>query len=902
MSTPRPRVRVPQKQASLSIDSSVAAAHDALSPYTGPPFSPNSGRTPKGDGEDLSRVDSDELLVRFSIAEVKNIQAKLRRDADAKQEELRLMVGERYRDLLQASKSIMTIARASEHVSGLLQDMKDACVADEPVSQPIHAPKSTQDDAHLTTLQSLSAHIKLLLDAPEYLWRLLEQRKYLHAAWLFLLSRVVHRALANPDEEGEETAWQLKGIDVLQQFPLVQRQWDSISHFKSNISHKATHSLREHQTTANDTCSTLITLHLLESLPLNETLSHLLTQRSKTLNALLTRSAERPSDNIGYAASNGFIDSQQSPVQKRDPVTEVSDVLASVLDVLSSTVGVARAIFQKPTSGQPLISLIERRLRQIQSADSESPRNQVADDSVVTTPFILASLPSSTHLLTLPTSIQSYRPFIDVEAASSRVAVLNLDKKLDDWLSKGVEGLQKRMHGWFSVLASVTEIWAVRSRVIEHAGSGMFGVNDRKQLAELLDSACKERAQEVWGKQFASLEQALEVALRQALTSIRAGGGNYASDTKPVTHLFSSQPPPSLSLVGANPILALNSVQEYKASLRQRLGGRTPLLNDLLLGIEKLAAAEREDLAVLTVKEQAEPLAHELRDMYGPAVDAACQKALNILTTALEAEQTRTANAIDGTIFIGRICYELATASPFAEDFNLSTSAETRFREELLAVHSRTVATWQTATVQAAIALYHLPVDLHQPAGSSDFALPSQPSPSLVAALLSIITSAQRLGTSRVQLAQRRHVHASLATFSAKLSDRITVSDAWSPRQAQVLWDVELLHLLCETCTADDSDTAPADPLIDLRKRLVASIPKTARGRWATHLETTRHQQLARLQILLAPLLEITQWDSLSQAGGTRMPLLRLGAPATAPEARVDVAQTHAPRFILLAS
>ena len=56
--------------------------------------------------------------------------------------------------------------------------------------------------------------MKLLLDAPEHLWRLMEKRRYLHAAWLFLLSRVVHQALlVEGDDEG--AGWSTYGIRVL---------------------------------------------------------------------------------------------------------------------------------------------------------------------------------------------------------------------------------------------------------------------------------------------------------------------------------------------------------------------------------------------------------------------------------------------------------------------------------------------------------------------------------------------------------------------------------------------------------------------------------------------------------------------------------------------------------------
>jgi hypothetical protein len=78
-------------------------------------------------------------------------------------------------------------------------------------------------DAHLHTLQQLAAHVKLLIDAPENLWRLIERKKYFSATWLFLLVRVVHRALVRDDEQ--DSAWRGQGIDVpVSQFSLITRK------------------------------------------------------------------------------------------------------------------------------------------------------------------------------------------------------------------------------------------------------------------------------------------------------------------------------------------------------------------------------------------------------------------------------------------------------------------------------------------------------------------------------------------------------------------------------------------------------------------------------------------------------------------------------------------------------
>lgn len=68
-------------------------------------------------------------------------------------------------------------------------------------------------DKHLQALQQLSAHLKLLLDAPEHLWRFMEQRTYLHAAWLYLTARAVHQTLLHGDEDVSRN-WQAYGIDV----------------------------------------------------------------------------------------------------------------------------------------------------------------------------------------------------------------------------------------------------------------------------------------------------------------------------------------------------------------------------------------------------------------------------------------------------------------------------------------------------------------------------------------------------------------------------------------------------------------------------------------------------------------------------------------------------------------
>lgn len=66
--------------------------------------------------------------------------------------------------------------------------------------------------------------MKLLLDAPEYLWRLIEKKRYLTATWLFLLSRSVYRSL---EREEDKERWLSQGLDVLVCILVLVRTYES---------------------------------------------------------------------------------------------------------------------------------------------------------------------------------------------------------------------------------------------------------------------------------------------------------------------------------------------------------------------------------------------------------------------------------------------------------------------------------------------------------------------------------------------------------------------------------------------------------------------------------------------------------------------------------------------------
>ncbi|TFY69985.1 hypothetical protein EVJ58_g108 [Rhodofomes roseus] len=533
-------------------------------------------------------IDPDELFARHTVSEVRKVQQRLRVNAEAKQEELRLMVGERYRDLLQASSSIISMAASSRRVLQALDEMRDIVGSAKPprMTRRTHA---GEEDKHIQALQSLSAHLKLLLDAPEHLWRFMEHRMYLKAAWLFLTARVVHRTLLQEDEDMDQS-WNDYGIDVSEQIPLVQRQWDTVSQFRSQITHKATLSLREHSTSSAEICATLLTLHILESRPLGETLSIFLAQRSKTLSVTLSSVQSESANGHANIASSEY--GKTSSRARKAILREVKRNLQVALDSISHTLRAARDIFADGASGKA--GMMQQALQYIQE-EQASP--SLPSDLQMTTQTLLNSLPSSAHFTLLPDTIRSYKPYIGAASASPSVAQDLLQQKLGNWFSRSLEAVQAAASRWLSSLETVKEVWDLRASSFAIT-SKLDGVEsyEKSRIRSMLDALYQQQTVSVWRKALSSAEMSFQERLTAALRALQSHSNESTSDAQPVDYLFHALPLPSISQTTINASLTDAPFKRYKAGLHRQLHGRTPLLHDVLSAIEESSHSLEEHL------------------------------------------------------------------------------------------------------------------------------------------------------------------------------------------------------------------------------------------------------------------------------------------------------------------
>ncbi|KRY40787.1 Conserved oligomeric Golgi complex subunit 1 [Trichinella spiralis] len=127
---------------------------------------------------------TEDLFKKYSVNELRDIEKNMRSDIEQKREELRLMVGRRYRDIIEASDGIHEIKNLSEKCLLALQKVKNnASNLQQQTSQ--YSPKVAEvvKPKFLGDMSLLLA--KLLVDSSNIIYFCLYERKFVDMAWLY---------------------------------------------------------------------------------------------------------------------------------------------------------------------------------------------------------------------------------------------------------------------------------------------------------------------------------------------------------------------------------------------------------------------------------------------------------------------------------------------------------------------------------------------------------------------------------------------------------------------------------------------------------------------------------------------------------------------------------------------
>lgn len=268
---------------------------------------------------------------------------------------------------------------------------------------------------------------------------------------------------------------------------MVQRQWDVVSPFRSQIIHKATLSLREVASSAEDVCATLVTLHLLDSRPVNETLSTLLQQRSHTLKTVLSWPPDpKPEDKVPKSVINGATHSIS--------VREVTQLMKNTLNVISHTICTARRLFDRKGEDRSLIFVV---LFSTQSEPENFPSN-LPTELQLSTQTLLSQLTSSVNFQLLPYDVRSYKPYINLESSSASLTQSIYSSKLQEWFTSSCGRWQSSASQWLSCLATVKDVWTVKTSFKRFLSTSGLDEQEKFQISSNADGAFHKRILEIW--------------------------------------------------------------------------------------------------------------------------------------------------------------------------------------------------------------------------------------------------------------------------------------------------------------------------------------------------------------------------------------------------------------------
>ncbi|CAK9142321.1 unnamed protein product [Ilex paraguariensis] len=294
------------------------------------PSSSPSSTVGGGDGKGGVYRDKDaESLFRTKpISEIRNVEAATRKQIQDKSEELRLLVGNRYRDLIDSADSIVLMKSSCESISANIYAIHNCILHSlSTTSTDTDSPRSTVvvPNPARARIYGIACRVKYLVDSPENIWGCLDESMFLEAAARYIRAKQVHYSLINNADN--------KKNNVLSNFPLLQHQWQIVESFKTQISQRSRERLLDHALGLSITAyaDALAAVAIIDELDPKQVLSLFLDSRKSCISLKLV--------NCSTAITNS---------------AEVISVFCQVLRIIQVSVGQGGELLLQVLSDMPL--------------------------------------------------------------------------------------------------------------------------------------------------------------------------------------------------------------------------------------------------------------------------------------------------------------------------------------------------------------------------------------------------------------------------------------------------------------------------------------------------------------------------------------------------------------------
>ncbi|XP_071095427.1 conserved oligomeric Golgi complex subunit 1-like isoform X2 [Haliotis cracherodii] len=376
-----------------------------------------------------NEMDTNSLFDKMTIEEIRDTEKKIRLDIEKKKEDLRVMVGERYRDLIEAADTIKDMKTSSENVTQSIGHMEDMCkqlkqnymVRGVSYHQKVKADNTTGKKKQEAEFYGVAAQIKLLLDMPEKIWSSNDSRDYLTATQLYLLARHVNTSLQLNSQ---------RSANILSWFPVLTRQWAAISHFKNTILQGCRNSLKDLEGTYTDKqiAEFLCSILLLEDSTPRQVFNEFLLARTKALQQAL------------HTSLHG----------------NIKDQVSSVVRLLINTVHQIHAVFyntaiagEKEKGGQ--CNLLSEILEQVLNKSQEAGG--------------LLSLQGSISAKCLPKSVKDFRPVL--RSAGSTISSQHIQDNCQQWINTCINDIKSGVGKLLGFVNTVKRLADIRDSLWE---------------------------------------------------------------------------------------------------------------------------------------------------------------------------------------------------------------------------------------------------------------------------------------------------------------------------------------------------------------------------------------------------------------------------------------------------
>lgn len=588
------------------------------------------------------------------------------------------MVGERYRDLIEAADTIGEMKLCAQQVVGSVQDMQRYCTGLRGVQQqgrgPLRAPQ--KQAAAQEKFYSKAAQIKLLLEIPEKIWSCMQASQYLHATQLYLLCCHLHTLL-------QLDASSSRYSPILARFPILVRQVAAAGHFRSTILQESKSLLKCSSVSDQAVAEALCSIMLLEDSSPRQALTDFLLARKSAIQQLLNQ----PHHGAGIKAQ-----------------------VCSLVELLATTLYQAHALFYSlPDGGMPnpalTCGLLFSTLESITRQDPAGKGTAVLKDE----------MKSGSWFKHLPLSVIEFQPTL--RTLAHPISQDYLQETLQKWIHMCNEDIKAGITTLLVYVNSLKGLAGIRDAVWELLTSESMSQNweivcrrllDRPMLfwEDLLQQLFLDRLQTLTKEDFNSITITSKQLLMSALHELEA----QSHSGTPSKHIqFEYNVPSFLWLESSSDLLPdaawinVSSRSHFaKSGLSMKAHALTPCVQNFCTALDAKLKVKLDDLLSYLPYDaslpkdstsEASPIGkHSAFDRYGDArtveemLQSHCLACIEHILGCISEELGRTEASLLGqqdsrqeaklgaVLFMARLCQSLGKLCPHLKQCILGKS------------------------------------------------------------------------------------------------------------------------------------------------------------------------------------------------------------------------------------